>query len=612
MTTAKPVKTTGAVTVRLAGDSGDGMQLAGDQFTDTTAVMGNDFATMPDFPAEIRAPAGTLPGVSSFQIQFSSTDIYTSGDQADVLVAMNPAALKVNMNTVRRGGMIIVNESAFNENNLRKANWKVNPLADETLRDFQVLKVPLSDLTKNALKDTPLKLTEVERCKNFFALGMLFWLYDRSLTHTIDWIEKKFAKRTEIAEANILALKAGFNYADITETFHAQYQIPKSRLAPGTYRKVTGNEATAFGFITAAWLAGKTLFYGSYPITPASDILHTLAKYKNFGVKTFQAEDEIAAIGSAIGAAFGGELGITGTSGPGICLKAESINLAVMAELPVVIIDVQRAGPSTGMPTKTEQGDLLQVLFGRNGESPIAVLAPKSPGDCFDMAVEAIRIAVKHMTPVIFLSEGYIANAAEPWKLPEIEKLPKIPITHPQAGKTQFLPYSRDEKTLARPWAIPGTPGLEHRIGGLSKADLTGNVSYDPENNQRMVNLRAEKIRRIANDIPDAVVEGPDSGRALVIGWGGTYGAIAEAKKILAGQGTPVSQVHLNYLNPFPKNLGEIMKRFQKVIIPELNMGQLLMLLRFQFPGVQAVGINKVQGLPFHVQELTLRIKENL
>ncbi len=612
MTATKSKTSAPAVTVRFAGDSGDGMQLAGDQFTDTTAVMGNDFATLPDYPAEIRAPIGTLPGVSSFQIQFADSVIFTPGDQADVLVAMNPAALKVNLPNIKKGGLIFVNESVFTEQNLSKATWKSNPLTDETLKDFQVIKVPLTDLTKNALKDHPLKLQEVERCKNFFALGMMFWLYDRSLDHTIEWIQKKFAKKQEFVNANIAALKAGYNYADITETLPVQYQVQQSKLESGTYRKITGNEATAIGFVAAANLAGKTLFYGSYPITPASSILHELAKHKAFGVKTFQAEDEIAAIGAAIGASFAGQLGVTGTSGPGICLKSEAMNLAVMTELPLVIIDVQRGGPSTGMPTKTEQGDLLQVLFGRNGDSPIAVVAPKTPSDCFDMAIEAVRIAFKYMTPVIFLSEGYLAEAAEPWKLPELEKLPKIQVIHPKAGKEAYLPYTRDPETLARPWAIPGTPGLEHRIGGLSKADLTGNVSYDPENNQKMINLRREKIARITNDIPHVTVRGPESGKLLVLGWGGTYGAIYQSITDLETEGKKVSQVHLNYLNPFPKNLGDVLKKFEKVLIPELNFGHLLMLLRYQFPGIQAEGLNKIKGQPFHVSEITNKIRELL
>jgi len=610
--TSKPQSKMSSIIVRFAGDSGDGMQLAGDQFTDTTAVMGNDFATLPDYPAEIRAPAGTLPGVSSFQIQFSDQIVSTPGDLADVLIAMNPAALKVNLVNTKKNGMIIVNESVFTEQSLKKANWQTNPLTDATLKDYQLLKVPLSDLTKNALKDHPLKLQEVERCKNFFSLGMMFWLYDRSLEHTINWIQSKFKRRPEIVNANVAALKAGYNYADITETMPSQYKIEKAKLEPGTYRKISGNTATAMGFVAAAHIAGKTLFYGSYPITPASSILHELAALKNFGVKTLQAEDEIAAIGTAIGASFGGHIGVTGTSGPGLCLKSEALNLAIMAELPLVVIDVQRAGPSTGMPTKTEQADLLQAMFGRNGESPIAIVAPRSPADCFRMAFEAVRIAVKFMTPVILMSEGFLAEGSEPWKLPEIEKLPKIEINHPSAGKTPFMPYARDPKTLARPWAVPGTPGLEHRIGGLAKADLTGGVSYDPANNQKMINLRAEKIRRIADDIPEAVVNGPESGKLLVLGWGGRYGSIYQAAQEIRRGGQEISFVHLNYVNPFPRNLGKIIKHFEKILVPELNMGHLLFLLRAEFPGVNAIGFNKVQGQPFQVSELVAKIKELL
>lgn len=604
--------TAAAITVRFAGDSGDGMQLTGDQFTDTTAVMGNDFATLPDYPAEIRAPAGTLPGVSSFQIQFSEDIIFTPGDLADVLVAMNPAALRVNLHNVKKGGLIIVNEDAFTESNLKKATWKSNPLEDGSLKDYHVMKVPLSELTKNALKEHPLKLTEVERCKNFFALGMMFWLYDRGLEHTVRWINQKFAKKPEIGNGNIAALKAGYNYADITETLPSQYIVPKTKLEPGTYRKITGNEALAIGVIAGAHLAGKTVFYGSYPITPASTILHELARYKNYGVKTFQAEDEIAAIGSAIGASFGGQLGVTGTSGPGLCLKSEALGLAIMAELPLIVIDVQRGGPSTGMPTKTEQADLLQALFGRHGESPVAVVAPKTPADCFRMAVEAVRIAIQYMTPVIILSEGNLANGAEPWKLPEISTLPKIVANHPKAHDKDFQPYKRDPVTLARPWATPGTPGLEHRIGGLSKADITGNVSYDPQNNQKMIELRAEKIRRIANDIPLAEVRGPQSGPLLVLGWGGTYGAIYQAVTDLEKENIKVSHLHLTYLNPLPKNLGALLKGFKKILVPELNLGQLLMLLRYYFPGIQAVGFGKVQGQPFQVSEIIDKIRELL
>lgn len=610
----KEIKEISAITVRFAGDSGDGMQLAGDQFTDTTAVMGNDFATLPDYPAEIRAPVGTLPGVSSFQIQFSDSVIFTPGDISDVLVAMNPAALKVNIPHIKKGGLIIVNESVFNDANLRKANWKSNPLQDETLKDYSLIKIPLSELTKNALKEFPIKLTEVERCKNFFALGIMFWLYSRSLEHTIDWISKKFAKKPEMVSANIAALKAGYNFADIAEVFPSQYHIKQSDLEPGTYRKIMGNEAAAIGFIAAARLAKKTLFYGTYPITPASDILHLLAKHKNFDVKTFQAEDEIAAVGAAIGASFGGEIGMTGTSGPGMCLKAEAMNLAVMAELPLVVIDVQRGGPSTGMPTKTEQTDLLQAMYGRNGESPVAIVAPKTPADCFDMAIEAVRLALKYMTPVVYLSEGYIANGSEPWKLPEVDKLKSIEVTHPTAPNagTEFWPYKRDPKTLARPWAKPGTPGLEHRIGGLAKAENTGNVSYDPDNNQRMMQLRADKVAGIANDIPDLEVVGPAKGKVLVLGWGGSFGAIYQAVKQLELEGHKVSRAHLQYLNPFPKNTEAVLRQFDKILIPELNFGHLLNLVRFRFPGVNAVGLHKVQGQPFKVFEVAEKIKELL
>lgn len=612
MAPAKVKSVSPSVTVRFAGDSGDGMQLTGDQFTDTSAVMGNDFATLPEYPAEIRAPAGTLPGVSSFQIQFADSTIFTPGDRADVLVAMNPAALRMNLKNVKKGGLVVLNENFFTEANLAKANWKSNPLLDDTLKDYQVLKVPLSELTRNALKESPLKPSEVDRCKNFFALGIMFWLYDRNPDHTIHWIKDKFSKRPEIIEANIAALKAGYNFADVTEALPAQYQVRQAALEPGTYRKISGNEATAIGLIAAAHLAGKTLFYGSYPITPASTILHELSKHKAFGVKTFQAEDEIAAIGAAIGAAYGGQLGVTGTSGPGMCLKSEGLNLAVMTELPLVVIDAQRAGPSTGMPTKPEQADLLQAMFGRNSESPVAVVAAKTPSDCFPMAIEAVRIAFKYMTPVIFLSDGYLAEASEPWKLPDPAALPKMDVVHPKGGKGPFLPYARDPATLARPWAIPGTPGLQHRIGGLAKADVTGNVSYDPDNNQRMVEMRAEKIRRIADDIPELAVRGAESGKLLILGWGSTYGPIFQAVTDLEAAGIRVSQAHLNYLNPFPRNLGQVLGRFEKVLVPEMNMGQLLLLLRSHFPRVAFVGLHKVQGQPFQVNEIVAKAKEIL
>lgn len=605
----KEKKIVTSVTVRFAGDSGDGMQLTGDQFTDTTAVMGNDFSTLPDFPAEIRAPAGTLPGVSSFQIQFADTLIFTPGDLADVLIAMNPAALKVNTAHLKKGGLMILNENAFDKDGLEKAAYATNPLEDGSLRDWQVLKVPLSTLTANALADHPLRASEVDRCKNFFALGLMFWLYDRSLDHTIDWISRKFAKKPEFVNANIAALRAGYNHADITELMPTRFEIRPSPLEPGTYRKITGNEAAALGLVAGAHLAKKTLFYGSYPITPASSILQDLSYNKHFGVKTFQAEDEIAAIGSAIGAAFGGALGITGTSGPGLCLKSEALNLAVIAELPLVVINVQRSGPSTGMPTKTEQTDLLQAMFGRNGESPLCVVAPKSPADCFAMAVEAVRIALTHMTPVIFLSDGYLANSAEPWKLPALESLPKIVVTHPAGGTGPFQPYRRDPKTLVRAWALPGTPGLEHRIGGLEKADVSGTVSYDPANHEKMVGLRAEKVARIADDIPPLEVVGAPESPLLVLGWGGTYGTLHQAVSELNTEGKKVALAHLAYLNPFPKNLGEVLGKYKKVLVPEQNSGHLLMLLRHRFPGTVFVGHNRVRGVPFYVSEIRQAIE---
>jgi 2-oxoglutarate/2-oxoacid ferredoxin oxidoreductase subunit alpha len=610
---AKPKTVASSITVRFAGDSGDGMQLTGDQFTDTTAVMGNDFSTLPEYPAEIRAPAGTLPGVSSFQIQFSDSVIFTPGDQADVLVAMNPAALKVNLKHIKKGGLMVVNEDAFTEADLTRAAWTANPLNDNTLKDWHVLKVKLTELTMNALKDSPLRSSEKERCKNFFALGMMFWLYDRTLEHTVKWIQDKFTKKPEIAAANIAVLKAGYYFADITEAMPSQVMVKPTKLEPGTYRKITGNDALAIGLVAAAKLAGKTLFYGTYPITPASSILEFLAKQKHFGVKTFQAEDEIAAIGSAIGAAFGGALAVTGTSGPGLCLKSEALNLAVMTELPLVVIDVQRSGPSTGMPTKTEQTDLLQAMFGRNGESPVVVIAPKTPSDCFEAAVEACRIAIEHMVPVVLLSEGYLANSHEPWKLPDIDALAPIRANHPplEPGK-KFLPYSRDPKTLARPWAVPGMPGMEHRIGGLSKAENTGNVSYDPDNNEKMIRLRAEKVARVADVLPPLSVRGPAAGKLLVLGWGSTYGAIHQAVSDLTSEGKTLSQAHLTHMNPFPKNLGDVLSKFERIMVPETNSGQLLMLLRHNFPGLNFTGYNRTRGIPFFVAELRDEISKLL
>jgi 2-oxoglutarate/2-oxoacid ferredoxin oxidoreductase subunit alpha len=604
-----------SVVIRIAGDSGDGMQLTGDQLTDTSAIMGNDIATLPDFPAEIRAPQGTLPGVSSFQIQFSHRDIFTAGDAPDVLVVMNPAALKVNLNDLVKGGILILNSDSFNEDNLKKAGWKTNPLADDSLRDYSVMKVPFSALTKNALAESKIKASEMDRCKNYFALGLLFWMYGRSLDHTIEWTKDKFSKKPEIAEANIMALKAGFNYGDITEMSVSRFIVKRASMEPGSYRKITGNEATALGITAAAQLSGKTVLYAGYPITPASDILHQLAYRKNFNVKTFQAEDEIAACGAALGASFGGQIGVTGTSGPGICLKSEMINLAVMVELPLVILNIQRGGPSTGLPTKTEQSDLLQAMFGRNGDSPVPVVAASSPSDCFEMVLEAIRIATQYMTPVFFLSDGYIANGSEPWKLPEISDLKKIEIKHavsPNGENGAFLPYVRDEKTLARAWAVPGTPGLEHRIGGIEKADKTGAISYDPANHHRMTELRRDKVRAIANDIPPAEVFGDKKGKLLVLGWGGPFGTLRAAVDELRAEGKKVSHCHLRYINPFPKNLGELLKNFETVLIPEINMGQLLFLVRSEFPGVKTVGYNRVTGQPFKIREIKQQIEKLL
>jgi 2-oxoglutarate ferredoxin oxidoreductase subunit alpha len=597
------------VTIRFAGDSGDGMQLTGTQFTKTSAVFGNDISTVPDIPAEIRAPQGSLPGVSAFQVSFSSYDIYTPGDRPDVLVAMNPAALKVHLPDLPKGGIVIVNSDEFNETNLKKAGYTSNPLEDNSLQAYRVFQVPIGTLNARALKDFDLSAQEVDRSKNMFALGLMFWMYSRPMETTIKFIQDRFGRRNpKVAEANIATLKAGYYYGETTEAFAQHYHVPKARLAPGLYRNVTGNEATALGFLTASKLAGRPLFYGSYPITPASDVLHALAAFKRFGVRTFQAEDEIAAIGSAIGASFGGALGMTGTSGPGIALKSEAIGLAVMVELPLVIIDVQRSGPSTGIPTKTEQGDLLQCMFGRNSVAPVAIVAPATSSDCFNMAIEAWRIAVKYRTPVIFLSDLYLGVGSEPWLIPDFDKLPKIEPNFASDPAT-FKPYERDPETLARPWAIPGTPGLEHRIGGLEKANITGNVNYEAENHDLMTRLRFEKIARIANDIPDVEVFGEDSGDLLVLGWGSTYGVNRTAVQRAQAAGKKVSQAHLRHLNPFPKNLGEVLSRFKKVLIPENNMGQLLLLIRGEFL-VDAVGLHRVTGRPFTIAEVEEKILE--
>ena len=590
------------VTIRFAGDSGDGMQLTGTQFTRTAAVFGNDISTLPDYPAEIRAPAGSLPGVSGFQISFSSERIHTPGDQPDVLVAMNPAALKSNIGDLPPGGALIVNTDAFTGSNLAKVGYGTNPLIDGSLKAFTVFEIPISALNARALDGLEMSNKQIDLTKNFFALGIMFWLYERSMDPTLRWIDDKFGKRPVIAEANKRALKAGYAFGETTEIFHTHYRVAPAQLAPGLYRNITGNEASALGFVAASRKSDRALFYGSYPITPASDILHQLSGYKHFGVRTFQAEDEIAAIGSAIGASYGGALGMTGTSGPGIALKSEAMNLAVMVELPLVVIDVQRAGPSTGMPTKNEQSDLLQVLFGRNGDSPIAVLAPATPGDCFDLAFEAVRIALKYMTPVVYLSDAFLATGSEPWRVPNVDDLPDIAVPN-RTERVGFHPYDRDPVTLARPWAVPGTPGLEHRVGGLEKADVTGNVSYDPDNHHRMQLLRAAKIAGIANDIPPLDVFGPPSGDLLILGWGSTYGAIRSAVERLQAQGRSVAHAHLRYLNPFPTNTGDVIRSYRRVLIPEVNLGQLLLLIRARYL-VDAVGYDRVRGKPFRIAEI--------
>ena len=605
---AKPVEQLSQVIVRFAGDSGDGMQLTGAQFTTETALLGNDLSTLPDFPAEIRAPAGSLPGVSGFQVHFADHDILTPGDQPNVLVAMNPAALKTNVKDLPKGGTLIVNSDAFNDRNLQKAGYAANPLEDGSLDEYQLHSVPLTTLTVGALKGVEgVTSREAERSKNMFALGLMSWLYGRSIDASVEFLDEKFGKRRpEIAAANIKALQAGYAFGETTETFAVTYEVKPAKLKPGTYRNITGNQALAYGLIAASKLSGLPLFLGAYPITPASSILEELAGYKNFGVRTFQAEDEIAAAGAAVGAAFGGMLGVTTSAGPGVVLKAETIGLAIMLELPLVICDIQRAGPSTGMPTKPEQGDLLMVLFGRNGESPVPVVAAISPSDCFAAAVEACRIALKYRTPVYLLSDAYLANGSEPWLLPEVDSLPDISTpfaTEPNAGD-EFLPYLRDEQTLARPWAVPGTPGLEHRVGGLEKADGTGNISYDPDNHDLMTRLRAQKVAGIAVDIPELEVDDPDGdAKVLVLGWGGTYGPIAAACKRVRRGGRAVAHAQLRHLNPFPRNLGEVLRRYDEVLIPEMNLGQLLKLVRAEFL-VDAHGYNRVSGTPLRQTEV--------
>jgi len=596
--------------IRFAGDSGDGMQITGSQFTNTVALYGNDIATFPDYPAEIRAPAGTVPGVSGFQLNFSSGEVHTPGDSVDVLIAMNPAALKVNIGDLKANGIAIINADSFKEGDLRKAHLTTNPLEDHSLDKFRVFPVELQRLTRAALQHLGLDAKAMDRCKNFFALGMCYWLYNRSMEPTIRWIDDKFKKKPLLTEANKLALKAGYSYCEATEAFQISYEIPPAQLSPGLYRNLSGNQALALGFVTAAKKAGLKLFLGSYPITPASDILHELSQYKDFGVLTFQAEDEIAAITSSIGASYAGCLAITTTSGPGMALKTEALGLAVMTELPLVICDIQRGGPSTGLPTKTEQADLLQALFGRNSEAPIPVLAAATPADCFWIAVEASRIALKYMVPVIILSDGYLANGAEPWRIPSVDEIPGIPVrfaTDPDG----FLPYKRDPETLARPWAVPGTPGLEHRIGGLEKQDVTGNVNYEPLNHEKMVRIRAAKIDAIVQDVPNVLPNGDPEGDLLLVSWGSTYGSITQAVKAERARGRKLGHLHLRYLNPLPANLGDILKRYRKILVPELNMGQLVWVLRAKYL-VDAVGLNKIQGRPFKQNELEQKIEEML
>jgi len=620
-TEKKTIETRESVVIRFCGDSGDGMQMTGTQFTNTSAIFGNDISTFPDYPSEIRAPAGTLAGVSGFQVNFSGHDIDTPGDRVNALVAMNPAGLKANLADVEPGGIIIVNEDAFTKGNLKKAEYESNPLDDDSLASYQVHRVPVTMLCKEALVDTGASTKAIAQSKNMFTLGLVYWLYDRSLDPTIEHLNSYFGtvkNKPEVAEMNIKVLKAGYYFGETTEIFPGRYKVPKAKLEPGTYRKISGNEATSMGLVAASRLADKELVYCTYPITPATDILHSLSRYKHFHVVTLQMEDEIAAICGAVGVAFTGQIGVTGTSGPGLALKGEGIGLGVMLELPVVIVNVQRGGPSTGLPTKTEQADLFQAVMGRNNECPVIVLAARSPSHCFDMAVESVRLAVKYMTPVILLTDGYIANGAEPWRVPEASDLETIPIEHPEEfnhhdpelpgeGNNCFHPYKRDEH-LARPWCVPGTPGLEHRVGGLEKGDGTGDVNYEPENHQRMVELRAAKVNGAAKDFPATEVFGESEGDLLVLGWGGTYGAIHSAMKQLLSDGHRIGHVHLNYIHPLPSDLGEIIGRYKKVVVPELNLGQLRSLVRDKYL-VDAVGINKVQGKPFLVNELVEQIE---
>jgi 2-oxoglutarate ferredoxin oxidoreductase subunit alpha len=617
----KQVQQRDRVIIRFAGDSGDGMQLAGDRFTQETASFGNDLSTLPNFPAEIRAPAGTLPGVSSFQLHFADHDILTPGDAPDVLVAMNPAALKANIGDLPRGADIIANTDEFTKRNLTKVGYPENPLEDGSLSAYQLHALPITSVTVKALESFEVSRKEAERAKNMFALGLLSWLYSRTTEGTMKFLESKFATKPEIMKANKAAFQAGWNYGETTEAFSVQYEVKPATLAPGNYRNITGNGALSLGLVAASRRSGLPLFLGSYPITPASDILHELSKHKRFGVRTFQAEDEIGGVGAALGAAFGGALGVTTTSGPGMCLKAETIGLAVSVELPLIVCDIQRAGPSTGMPTKTEQADLLMALYGRNGESPVAVVAPATPSDCFDIAIEAVRIAVKYRTPVILLSDGYLANGSEPWRIPQVADLPRLrdefSFSSPgewrgtgDADKPEFLPFQRDPETLARPWAIPGMPGLEHRIGGIEKADVSGTISYDPDNHDRMVRLRQAKIDGIAADIGPLEVDDPDGdARVLVLGWGSTFGSIGAAVRRVRLAGGSIAQAHLRHLSPFPANIGEVLRAYDKVLVPEINLGQLALVLRGRFL-VDVISYNRVRGLPFRAAELAGVIQE--
>jgi len=594
--------------IRFAGDSGDGMQITGSQFTNTAALYGNDLATFPDFPAEIRAPAGTLPGVSGFQIHFASTDVWTPGDAVDVLVAMNPAALKMNIADLKKNGILIVNTDNFKEGDLRKAQMTANPLEDHSLDAYRLFAVELTKLTRAALQELGLDAKSMDRCKNFFALGMCYWLYNRPMDSTYRWLEDKFSKKPLLVEANKRAMRAGYSYCEATEAFFESYEIPPAKLTPGLYRNISGNTALALGFVAASQQAAVPVFLGSYPITPASDILHEMSMYKDFGVMTFQAEDEIAAVTSAIGASYAGALGITTTSGPGMALKTEALGLAVAVELPLVVCDIQRGGPSTGLPTKTEQADLLQALYGRNSEAPIPVLAAATPGDCFWLALEASRIAIKYMVPVIALSDGYLANGAEPWRIPSSADLPKFPVSFAK-NPDGFMPYKRDAETLARPWAIPGTAGLEHRIGGIEKQDVTGNINYEPLNHEKMVRLRAAKVKAIAQEIPDVVPAGDPEGDLVIVGWGSTFGPITAAVNAQRAKGRRIGHVHLRYLNPLAHNLGTVLSRYKQVLVAEMNMGQLLMVLRAKYL-VDAIGLNKIQGKPFLQSEIEAKIQE--